>query len=116
MNRDQEITTDLENYLKDLLIPAKSECVSLICAYIPSAISPTIIPQISSRSYYEEYEEKTNNTFQRFIFEGRYERYWSKKLNINVETPSASKIVPNQAIAIPVKSFDFKGLLKQDRR
>ena len=41
-------------------------------AYIPYATAPSIIPVISSGTYYEQHALQSNNRYQKFIMEGKY--------------------------------------------
>ncbi len=36
--------------------------------YICDAMAPSIIPNIASQSFYNEYELFANNTFQKYVF------------------------------------------------
>jgi len=49
---------------------------SLINAYIFDVTAPSIVPNISSQTFYNDYELISNNTFHKYLFEGRYKKYW----------------------------------------
>ena len=53
---------------------------SLKKIFINYATAPTIIPAITSKIFYNEYEEIANNKFQKYIFEGKYKEKWGNSL------------------------------------
>ena len=51
---------------------------TIINTYILDVMAPTITPIINSQSFYNDFELLSNNTYQKYIFEGKYKKKWAK--------------------------------------